>query len=152
MMQYKQKTATLEDFQKEIEKAGFAIVTPEARDSFQILDPTPVFEEKIRSLGYSVDESQLGLVGDKKITITVEDPHLGSVYNFTLYLSPQTFQNDSGYQEFKSAAITKCLNYNVNIIDLEFRRLDGRQIQISTNFWEDLSDDEMFLAIAKASS
>jgi len=143
-------TKVFENFQKDIEEVGFMIVAPEKQQSFEVLDPTPTFEEKTRGPGYSLEEIQIGQVGDKRITLTVEDPTVGSVYNFELLLSPQVFKSENGYQRFKSAALAKCLNYNININDLEFRRYDGRRIQTDLNFWEDLSNEEMFLALVKS--
>jgi len=76
-------TPTVEDFQKQVEEGGFMLVTPTEKPSFEIAESTPIFEAK--SPNYSLEESQLGRVGDKKIILTVEDQGLGNVY-FIIYI------------------------------------------------------------------
>jgi len=136
-----------EDWEKAIEKEGFEIVPPDRGASF-MMDSPDVLEDEKRTAARSVADSHIWQEGEKRVTLTVEDPNLGSVYNFTLYLSAQSHQSN-GYQNFKLAGVRRCLTYNPDIIDLEFRRPNGREVQTGANFWNELGEDEMFLATAK---
>jgi len=83
----------------------------------------------------------------KKVTLTVEDSQLGSVYNFTLFLSSQIYHDENGFENFKLTAIRRCLTYNPAITTLEFRRADGNKlITNGKKFWDNLQVDDMLIA------
>jgi len=136
-----------EDWKKELEKSGFSIITPEERTSFR-MGPQVFGEEKEKqtSSGSNIVMEEKK-TEEKKITLTVEDSQLGSVYNFTLTLSSQNYSDDNGFENFKSTAFRRCLTYNPDIITLDFRRADGSKIITDgKNFWDNVQVDDMLIA------
>jgi len=139
-----------DEWKNDIEKGGFEIAAPSYTEVSSSEQAGSFAEDGKRSAATSVADSHLRQEGEKKITLTVEDPSLGTVYNFVLYLSPQNYQDDSSYENFKLTSVRRCLSYNPDIFDLELRRANGRELQSGTKFWEDLGDDEICIATAKA--
>jgi len=146
-----------DEWKTDIETNGFDVTAPSYTEvpssergiSFAVESRS--LEELKRTGAPSVVDSHIRQEGEKKITLTVEDPGTHNTYNFALYLSPQNYQNENGFEAFKLASVRRCLTANPDIYDLDLvRRLDGRELQtMGIKFWEDLADDETLIATAK---